>query len=285
MGWKLKQNQRFDSSVDTIKIISDIEFGAKEFVFINLMNAHAPYNPPQEYKTSEYDRKRIDEEIRIDQKSKLTSQKKAYEDVVNYLSDKYKEIFESLRLDFDYIFTVSDHGELFGEHGTGQHYFGVYPELTHVPINIYHEDLDTQSIDETVSLLDIHKTILDIAGIDAPSRGQNLIEDPVGREYLTESHGLRTSQLQTLKDSDVDPEYLKIIDQPLRGIAMPDDYYGYETPQKDFIEQGEATVSDPQSNLEEIVENMDINEIDDQEAADDTMSEDVKSQLQDLGYM
>ncbi|GAA5430854.1 hypothetical protein Hjap01_00302 [Haloarcula japonica] len=284
IGWKLKFGNRFDSANETLDILSATNFGDEEFVFINIMNAHAPYYPPEKYRTTEYTQRRIDDGIHVKQ-SNLVNQKQAYKNAVNYLSDIYKLIFEILQQNFDYVITVSDHGELFGEHNTSKHHYGVYPELTHVPVNIYHDDLDTESIDATVSLLDVHKTILDLAGIDAPSRGQNLIENPTSREYLTESHGLRTSQLQTLKQSDIDPEFLEMIDQPLRGIAMPENYYGYETPQGEFIEQGEPEKTVPQSKIENLIEAMDITEIDVQEMPDNTMSEDIKSQLQDLGYM
>jgi arylsulfatase A-like enzyme len=250
------------------------------FQFFNLMEAHGPYNPPKQYKSvGVNDSPGISQIIRggdIDP----TPLRQAYDDSVNYLSDIYKEIFHELAEDFDYIITLSDHGEMFGEHGIWGHSYGIYPELTHVPLTIY-DGTDTKTTcEKPVSLLDVHETILDMAGVDAASDGSSLLGDIEGHACLTEYHGMNTRMVTKLRNDGFSESVIREYDQPLNGIALPSTYYGYGTVDG-FRERGETDTADPKQKLKEIREKINVRGIDD---SNDEISDSLAQHLEDLGY-
>lgn len=256
--------------------ISETEFGNEEFLFLNLMEAHSPYLPPRGYRTVQ----RVDvDSLRsyIDEPEVSRDiARQAYLDSVQYLSDIYEEIYELLDAQFDYIITVSDHGELLGEHGAWDHLYGLYPELTHVPLVVDGPEIDGES-EQTVSLLDIHATVLELAGIDAESRGRSLLEEPNSEFWLTEYHGMTQMQVESLRDQGYEIESL---DTELRGVAGPDDYYGYET-EDGIVESGGMKTAD---SFQERVDQLEA-EISRRDTETQDQNEELRSQLESLGYI
>lgn len=142
----------FDSGAkDALRYVRSTQFDDEnEFLFMNLMEAHAPYAPPYEYQT--VGKPKIPEPIQWTVNS-VTGESpqsqhyySAYEDSVRYLSDMYESIFAELKTEFDYIITVADHGDLFGEHGSWEHLEGVYPEVTQVPLVISDGSMKRRSV-------------------------------------------------------------------------------------------------------------------------------------------
>lgn len=271
-----------DGAEAALKTIYDINFEENEFFFLNLMEAHAPYNPPSAYHTvddPEFDGVRATVSGNSDVDSMRLRQ--SYEDSVRYLSDVYGEIFAELRDSFDYVITTSDHGELFGEHGAWNHCYGVFPELTHVPLVVTSdEDEDEVVTEKVVSLLDVHKTVLDLADVDGKSRGRNLFDGLDDTAFLTECQGLTPRQHKRLATENVDPQTLSSFEVPVYGFAAPETYYGYET-RESFIETGRSIIDDPSGRLEELK-----NELPETQAGVDNedLSDAVLDQLDDLGY-
>jgi arylsulfatase A-like enzyme len=73
---------------------------------------------------------------------------------------------------------LSDHGEEFLDHGSGFHEENVYGELVNVPL-VFRWPAEIprgREVEETVQLLDVAPTIVDLAGLDLPERmqGQSL---------------------------------------------------------------------------------------------------------------
>lgn len=284
MGWKIKKD-RFSSIIDTIDIIDSIDFGTNEFLFVNIMDSHAPYSPPDEYFPGEYEVRTISEGVKINDKSEMEDQKQAYEASAKYLSNMYQNLFQMMRRDFDYIITLSDHGELFGEYGTSKHYFGVFPELTQIPISIFNGEDNVEEINKTVGLLDIYETILEMANVSSSKRDKSLLSGTNNRDYITESHGLRQPWRDSLRKSDVDSGLMDKIDQPLRGIAMPNNYYGFQMPNGEFVEQGKSIEANPKLHFDNIVSRLEQELLGDIDSSKEEMSEDVKNQLRSLGYL
>ena len=143
------------------------------------------------------------------------------EDVVGVI---YKEIFSALEEDFDYIVTVSDHGELLGEHhGMWNHVSGIYPELTHVPLVI--SGLKEEDCDSTVNILDLYTTILELAGVDSnQDDSQNLTSPRDSRTYLTEYGVPFDRNLERAKSEGLD---LDEYDRDLFAFAESG-HYGYK---------------------------------------------------------
>lgn len=135
------------------------------FMWVHLYDAHAPYDPPEPYKTR-YAANQYDGEI-------------AYADsqvgrVLNFLRQQN-------RYAGSIIVAVADHGEAFGEHGEREHGVFLYDSTLHVPLIIKlpaGEDAGKR-VNERVGLVDIAPTILQAAGLEVPAEMQ-------GRSLLTE---------------------------------------------------------------------------------------------------
>ena len=278
-AWWLKM-EGHDGALTALKQVQSWDFGVDEFLFINLMEAHAPYHPPNKYKTVETPD--VQPETILKGDVDLSAHKQAYEDEIRYLSDIYKDIFDQLRQDFDYIFTLSDHGELIGEYGIHGHFYGVHPELTHVPLVLSKAGSNEESIDEPVSILDVPQTIANIAGIDFDSRGVDLRRGIPKRTCITEYHGLRKGRKTTCQDHGFPEEEIDKYEEPLAGIAVHPSYYGYETVEG-YYERGNAEAVNPQTELERMKDQLNNRSITKHSSLD--LDDNVESALRDLGYM
>ena len=79
------------------------------------------------------------------------------------------------------ILLTADHGESFFEHGTKGHKNDLYVESLHVPLIVKAPNQKTARVDDRlVNLIDLHPTILELAGVDpGPTiHGRSLLADP-----------------------------------------------------------------------------------------------------------
>jgi arylsulfatase len=253
-----------------------------EFRFLNLMEAHAPYRVPVEYRKERGPRTPgigILRTVREDH-SNAQALKEAYEESVRYLSDVYEKIHRRLTHDFDYVITVADHGELFGEYGVWEHDHGLYPELTNVPLVISGRDVPDERRNEVVSLLDVHATILARYGLRNEGRGTDLLGSVESRQCLTEYAGLTPFKKDRLSEAGF-KERIERYDRPLRGLAAPRGYYGYETVDG-FKETGRYQGDgDPTERLRELTQDITQRRVERQSQ----ISGQAREHLEDLGYM
>lgn len=265
-----------DGATEALDYIRETAFGDREFLFVNLMEAHTPYNPPDEYRTVEPPELDGLEATLQEPSADPDRIRQAYADSVRYLSDMYKQMFDELCTDFDVILTLSDHGELLGEHDAWEHLYGLYPELTHVPLSIYTSEKTEAIRPESVSLLDVHRTILSLAGIDAPSRGRDLLEAPEHGDFLTEYHGISNMHREALAKKGIkDVDHLET---ELNGLVI-DDYYVHET-FDEFEEYGDSPFGNSLKQLNKRVAELDKRQMTEHQQFDDA----VIQQLKDLGY-
>jgi arylsulfatase len=174
---------------------------------------------------------------------------------------------------------------MLGEHGIWGHGYGLYPELTHVPLVVSGLDGPDER-EETVGLLDVHRTVLELAGAvpdedaaDATGRGRDLREPLEPTEgVLTEYLGLNWFRRQTLAEADYADA--ADFDERLYGVALDADYYGFETLDEGFVADGSTTVEDPRARMEALVEELEYH----RGREDGEYSEAVMEQLADLGY-
>jgi len=250
-----------------------------EFLFVNLMEAHEPYNPPRSYRTSSLSGFPTTVEVAMHQYDFDPEEvRSAYDDSVRYLSDQYRELFSRLVEKYDYVITCADHGELFDKDGLWGHFFGLYPELTHVPLVVSGDGVSDERVGDVVSLLDVHRTVLDLFDVEAESRGRNLLENP-GDTYLTECHGIAQKRLDNLGHDEDALARAKQYDRTLTGMASPVDYYGYETVDG-YESSGESVHDDPRSTQDELLSELNVREGDEVD-----VSGSVQNRLEDLGYM
>jgi len=266
-----------DGASMVLERVKNTDFGEREFLFVNLMEAHTPYFPPEEYRD-------YDSPIEMPFGKAYTGVndpelvRDGYDSAVQYLGDIYQEIFNALEEDFDYIITVSDHGELLGEHhGMWNHVNGIYPELTHVPLVI--SGLKEEDCDSTVSILDLYTTILELAGVGSnQDDSQNLTPSQDSQTYLAEYRGPFDRSLERSKSEGID---LDKYDRDLFAL-IESGYYGYED-YDGWREVGDSSRANPQDDLDELLDRMGMRRL--QVDDDGDLDDGVEDRLEKLGYM
>jgi arylsulfatase A-like enzyme/Tfp pilus assembly protein PilF len=133
------------------------------FLWIHLYDPHAPYDPPEPFKTR-YASEPYDGEI-------------AYADsVVGKLLDQLraKGLYDS-----SVIAVMADHGEALGEHGERGHGVFLYDPTIHVPLllKLPGNRSAGKRVDAHVGLVDVMPTLLQAAGVPVPKavQGESLL--------------------------------------------------------------------------------------------------------------
>lgn len=154
------------------------------FIFMNLMETHWRYNPPQGrerfIRLSPQEREALlalnpfDYYLTGVSAEQLEKLALLYEEELAYLDELilglYRQL-EDLGVADDTLFIVTaDHGESLGEHGHWGHYFGLYNEVLHIPLVVrYPRRLNLQGeVAAPVQLHDLYATILEVAGAGGP---------------------------------------------------------------------------------------------------------------------
>ena len=149
------------------------------FAFVNLMDAHLPYHPPDEYaaafaadvdsesvcqNSKEYNcgARAIDDD-EWDDIERLYDAEIAHMDA--QLGSLFGWLRETDRWDDTAVIVCADHGELHGGHDLFGHEFGLYEQLVNVPLIIKHPDLESGRQTGLVELVDLYHTILDMLDV------------------------------------------------------------------------------------------------------------------------
>jgi arylsulfatase A-like enzyme len=161
------------------------------FLFLNYMDAHAPYLPIGRYQrlfpqawgpqSVEVDAIRSRERaMRDDEREALVD---PYDAEIRYLDDELARLFAKLRewelLENTLVVFVADHGEAFGEHDEIGHGNGVYQPEVHVPLLVrLPGQRQGDRVDRFVHLVDVAPTLLRAAGLPEPPglEGTSLLE-------------------------------------------------------------------------------------------------------------
>lgn len=163
------------------------------FAFLNLMGAHTPYSPPQDYLN------RVAPELRHDKHAypfmrrfnsdaarwasptvpplqdwERQTLDSFYDAEIAYQDDHVGKLLRQLKqsgaLDNTLVIICADHGEGHGDHQFMGHGFVVYQELVHVPLIVrYPDHFPTgKRIEINVSTRRLFHTVLEAAGIQPP---------------------------------------------------------------------------------------------------------------------
>ncbi|MCI0445316.1 sulfatase-like hydrolase/transferase [bacterium] len=150
------------------------------FLFVHLMEPHAPYGAPSSevqkflprgVTPQQAAKVNQDPEIFITGKLKMTARDfeiltALYQNDVNYVDSVIGEIIQDFRhrnlLDNTLVIFTSDHGEHFGENGLMSHELSLYDVLIHVPLVIRFPNRNHAGtrIKETVQTIDIFPSVL-----------------------------------------------------------------------------------------------------------------------------
>lgn len=268
-----------DGVEEAIDFVESVEFGSDEFLFVNLMEAHWPYWGPGSHLS--YDSNPIDEqsETVLGGEIDLSDHERGYGECVEYLSSQYRRLYDNLTDSFDYVITLADHGELFGEYGAKAHFFGLHQNLTRIPVVVSNGTSHRTYRRDVVSLVDVHATICGITGVESDRRGVNILEEQQEEPRLLEFHGFDRSRRKKLLDQGFEREEIDRYDRYLTGIAMRKDYYGHETPDG-FVERGEPD-GKPGSELAQLLESLERRETSDESVE---VSAETIERLRHFGY-
>lgn len=135
------------------------------FAFLNLYDAHDPYDPPAHVRT---------------RFAPDPTPQDRYDAGIAYMDDELGRLFSVMRqrgiLDNTLVIITSDHGEQWGEHDLKNHGNSLYMAAVHVPLVIHFPARVPPGtrIQQPVSLTDIGATIADAAGLHAAIPGVSL---------------------------------------------------------------------------------------------------------------
>lgn len=127
------------------------------FAWIHLYDPHSPYAPPPPFDSRYPDN--------------------PYRGEVEYTDSELGKFINFLKekgwYDNSLIVIAADHGEGLGEHGEMEHGMFLYETTVHVPLIIRApRPFPRHAVTETVQLVDVAPTVLDLLGIPAPAQWQ-----------------------------------------------------------------------------------------------------------------
>ena len=158
------------------------------FIFINYMDAHNPYVPPEPHRSSFLDPNRSLSPLAdsanyhplLVNKGQIKLGKPDYDTLLdlydgsmNYLDARIGELLDYLEdrglYDSTLVIITSDHGELFGEHGLFTHGVLLYWRLLNIPLIIRHPELVPEPAvrDNPVAIADIFHTLTRLVGVES----------------------------------------------------------------------------------------------------------------------
>ena len=179
------------------------EPGRPFFMFVNLLEAHLPYSPPEAYRREYLSDLPEDDVATVEWAHSVNARlvdparvdwervRRLYAGDVNAADSLLGEIMQLLKaagFDEDLVlFVTSDHGENLGDHGFTDHQFGVFESLLAVPLVVRVPPSLSAGVSgrgttgsggsgpvvrhDPVMLTDLYATVLDLAGIEErPSR-------------------------------------------------------------------------------------------------------------------
>jgi arylsulfatase A-like enzyme len=148
------------------------------FLFINYIDVHDPYLPPEPYRR-EFSKSvnpggilncsvgRCDPDLTTTQ---LQTEEEAYDGGISYVDDQINQLLDGFQkkglLDNTLVIITSDHGEAFDEHGMYLHDNCLYREVIHVPlILIWPGQLpENVQVARPVTIAALPATVMDLLG-------------------------------------------------------------------------------------------------------------------------
>jgi len=278
-GYGLYRSPRWAGGARAIRRrVRETAFGDREFLFVNLMTAHTPYRPPREGADP------VTVVVADALAGDVTDPERvrtAYRRSVSYLAAVYRDVFDALSTEFDYVVTLSDHGELLGEHGLWNHSIGLHPELVHVPLVVSGPDVPSGPRHEVVNLLDVHRTVGDLAGVDVDSRGRSLLGELPRRDLLVESHGLLPFHEGQFDRAGLPEEVFERWQSRLRGLLTGDGAYCYEAEPGRFRGIGNISIPAARERMDDLAGTVDVAPDSDGGIG---VSDETLDRLRELGY-
>ncbi len=195
--WTFGRKSATDVTDEFLSWLSDRD-GRPFFVFLNFIDAHAPYTSRRPFTAlfpdAPADKGPNDRTAGISE-ADLSGAVAAYDRAIAYMDHEIGRLLDGLAsegvLDQTLVIVTSDHGEQFGEHGLQFHSNSLYMQLLHVPLIVVYPPLVPKGVrvPEPVSIRDVPATILDLAGLENPGLPGSILSEhwrPAAVERSTE---------------------------------------------------------------------------------------------------
>ncbi len=185
------------------------------FLYLHLVYPHRPYSAPKEYRTLFGERH---SEFSEEEREGLIN---SYDGEIRYTDDflgDFDDLLGRLNLnDVTWRVLVSDHGEAFWEHGESQHGGSFHDEVLRVPLIFWPPDeseIEAARVSDRVSVADVHPTLLELAGLEAPRElaGVSLVPRIEGKPLPRRSLFSESPHKGRLKRAAIVDGDLKLID-------------------------------------------------------------------------
>ena len=267
---------------------NEVDNDDKNFVFINYLDPHLPYEPPVDIaeKWVKDPEKAISEHKDWLDKNDFMWNKTPeneedvrglYDSEIRYIDSKVEEIYEYFQENFEntlFIFT-SDHGENIGDYGLFAHQCGVWEKLIRVPLIIAADGVESGEKVQNVSLRELGDLI----------KGEKDVGDLGNKTVSAEYYPKINSSDRAEEDySEENLNYVKNHSRCLirdkKGIVLNSDVpnYGFEAEEKGFSTENKfSKVSNLRGDVEDhFNENSDVS---------GDVEDKVKDNLEKLGYI
>ncbi|MEM9798905.1 MAG: sulfatase [Planctomycetota bacterium] len=194
----------------TIDWLEDAD-GEPVFVWLHLFDAHTPYAPPGAAAKRYYDGNPRSKDSTLDlggvpvpgwiAKAGITDADYVdalYKGEVDSLDRALVDLLNLERVRAGHVAFTSDHGESFGMRGIWWSHSGLYLPMLDVPLILAGPGVPAVRSEKAVQQIDVGRTLLDLAGVDASFPGRNLVEvveDDLGEQprFAVAAHGLQAS--------------------------------------------------------------------------------------------
>ena len=175
------------------------------FAFVNLMDAHLPYHPPEEF-AAEFapgvdstaicqNSKEYNSGARDVDDDEWDAIRNLYDAEIAHIDAQLTRLFDWLKAADEWedtmVVVCADHGELHGEHDLYGHEFCLYDPLVNVPLMVKHPALDAGRRTDTVELVDLYHTVLDaldVSGGDPATPGETAVSRDPTRSLLANDY-------------------------------------------------------------------------------------------------
>ncbi len=255
------------------------------FLFMNFLDCHLPYYPPEEYREKHAPDVDPDEICQRAyrhnaglEEADFEASRKLYEAGMDYLDDKLGELFdffEERGLMEETVFViVSDHGDNLGEDGgMFGHEFSVSEELVSVPMIIRAPGLESGEVEQQVELRELYEMVPVLAGIE---EGEF---DP-GTEYAYGGQEKPDMWIKNIPKDQRDEFYSRFTFVRGDGKKLVREESG-ELVEENMTDLETGEEIDVEDSFHEMLESVGEAE----EGETEIEEEKVKKRLEDLGYM
>ncbi|GGK81231.1 sulfatase-like hydrolase/transferase [Haloarcula sebkhae] len=296
---------------DALSILDNNHANA-QFLFLNYMEPHLDYKPPDNLANDELpDNVELHEARHLNQNpwKYIAGQESVspehfeilrslYRAEIRYLDTQIGRLLEGLSkkdiLDDTCIIVAGDHGENIGDHGLMDHQYCLYQTLVHVPLAIRYPDTVTpRSVTDLVETKDIYGTLCEIANVGDGNISNSLLNEEKRdnlaiSEYPEPQPSMNALEQRAGKIKDEVREY----DRSLRAIRIgpwkfiegSDGFTELYNLRKDPTETAPVDDTDQADRLRSKLTN-ELGELNDGTNEEASVNETTQSRLEDLGYI